>query len=108
MIHDYKGNYSYSQKVVSDWDSTAMGVYYCGIPNPNGTLKPLYIGVGTSDGGMRSRLLDHLRDDNWPDVTHFGFCACDTAKEAEDFEAAEIKRCQPKYNLVGKTLGRIW
>ncbi|MFH1207706.1 MAG: hypothetical protein V1668_03810 [Patescibacteria group bacterium] len=108
MIRDYQGNYVYSQKVISEWNSTAIGVYYCGIPTQPGNLKPLYIGKGTGEGGMRARLLTHLRNDNWPDVTHFGYRICDSVKEADDFEASEIKRCQPKYNQVGKTFGRTW
>lgn len=108
MIHQYKGNYVYSQKVISDWNSTAIGVYYCGTENPNGSLNTLYIGKGTGDGGMRARLLYHLANDNWRDVTNFGYCATDRVKEADDFEAAEIKRHQPKYNQVGKTLSRTW
>jgi len=109
MVHNYRGNYIYSQKVISEWDSTAIGVYYCGAPNSPTSLKPvLYIGKGAGEGGMRARLLDHLENDNWSDVTHFGYRTCDTVKEAEDFEASEIKRCQPKYNQVGKTSGRTW
>ena len=60
------------------------------------------VGRGVGDGGIRGRLLNHLRNDYWPDVTHFGYCVCSTAKEAEDFEASEIKRLQPKYNTQGK------
>ena len=102
MVQEYKGPYQYSEKVVSDWNSTAIGVYYCGYIGSNGKLTVLYVGKGVGDGGIRSRLLDHLRYDRWPDVTHFGYCICNTAKEAEDFEASEIKRLQPKYNTQGK------
>jgi len=108
MVHQYQGPYTYNQKIVSDWDSTAIGVYYCGyVNNYSGSLKPLYIGKGTGDGGMRVRLFDHLQNENWSDATHFGYCVCDTVKEAEDFEVAEINRCAPKYNQVGKS-NRIW
>ena len=101
MVQEYKGPYQYSDKIVGDWDSNAIGIYYCGYPS-NNTLSVLYVGKGVGDAGIRGRLLDHLRDDYWPDATHFGFCVCGTVKEAEDFEASEIKRLQPKYNKQGK------
>lgn len=102
MIQEYKGPYQYSEKIVSDWNSTAIGVYYCGYVSSNGKLTVLYVGKGVGDSGVRGRLLDHLQEDHWPDVTHFGYCICSTAKEAEDFEVSEIKRLQPKYNTQGK------
>lgn len=102
MIHEFKGNYTYSESVVKNWNSAAIGVYYCGFVLENGNLKPLYIGKGTGEGGMRSRLLDHLSKDYWPDVTHFGYHECDTISEAESFELEEIERFKPKYNGQGK------
>lgn len=101
MIQEYKGPYPYTEKVVGDWDSSAIGVYYCGYPS-NGKLSVLYVGKSVGDGGIRGRLLDHLRDDYWPDVTHFGYRVCSTTKETEDFEASEIARLKPKYNKQGK------
>lgn len=100
MIHDYKGNYIYDQKIIEDWNSTVIGVYYCGYVSDS-TLYPYYIGKGTGDGGIRARLMDHLRVDDWPDVTHFGYRICDTAKEAGQYELQEIERCKPKYNTQG-------
>ena len=101
MIYSYEGQFTYNKKVISDWDSSAIGVYYCGLLNASG-LHPLYIGKGTGELGMRGRLLDHIRDDYWPDATHFGYHRCDTVGEAEKWEAEEIARYQPKYNVVGK------
>jgi len=101
MIQEYKGPYQYSDKVVGDWDSDAIGVYYCGYLS-GGNLSVLYVGKSVGDGGIRGRLLDHLRDDYWPDVTHFGYRVCGTVRETEDFEAREIARLNPKYNKQGK------
>ncbi len=99
MIYKYEGHYQYNEKIVGDWDSTAIGVYYCGYPdNTNGYLSVLYVGKATSNQGIRGRLLQHLAEDEWQDVTHFGYCVCSTSKEAEDFEISEIERLKPKYN----------
>lgn len=102
MIYKYEGQFSYSDDVVRNWNSNAIGVYYCGHITTTGGLKPNYIGKGCGDGGMRSRLLNHLVEEYWPDVTHFGYHKCDTEKEALDFEAEEIEKYKPKYNLQGK------
>jgi hypothetical protein len=97
MIQEYKGHYTYSEPVIKDWEDSSIGVYYCGTVVEN-KLMPLYIGKGTGEGGMRSRLLDHLRGDNWPDITHFGFQRCDTVRETDLFEVQEIELHKPKYN----------
>lgn len=102
MISPFKSHYSYAADTIEGWDSTAIGVYYCGFINASGQLVPLYIGKGTGEGGMRSRLLDHLRDHYWPEVTHFGFHFCDYAHEADVHEANEILRYKPRYNKIGK------
>lgn len=100
MIHPYQGHYNYNNATVGGWGSTATGVYYCGyIGQTDKKLYPLYIGKGTGEKGMRDRLLAHLREERWPDVTAFGFCMCDAAKEADEFEIQEIRRCRPKYNI---------
>lgn len=101
MTHPYKGHYPYNNTVVGDWDSDATGVYYCGYIL-NDTLIVHYVGKAVAEGGIRNRLLQHLGEDKWPDVTHFGYCVCTTTNEAETLEAAEIKRLQPKYNKQGK------
>lgn len=103
MIYKYKGAYSYNENIVSNWESSSIGVYYCGYLNNNNNLVPLYIGVGTGKDGIRDRLLDHLREEHWSDVTHFGFCICSTAEEAENYEKDEIHKFNPKYNTLHAT-----
>lgn len=102
MVHPYKGIYTFSQSVVNNWNSTSNGVYYCGYPSQEGKLIALYVGKTTGQGGIRERLLQHLREGGWTGVTHFGYSVCDTSKEAEDLEASEIARIKPKYNTQGK------
>lgn len=102
MIQPYQGHYQYSEKVVGDWNSAAIGVYYCGELLSNGNLSVLYVGKATGDKGIRGRLLQHLGEDKWPDVSHFGYCVCSTSREAEDFEVSEIKKFKPKHNTQGK------
>ncbi len=101
MLQSYKGHYPYNKETVSGWDSNAIGVYYCGYPNGGG-LDVLYVGRATNYGGIRTRLLQHLAEDQWRDVSHFGYCVCTTSEEAENFEASEIRRLQPRYNKQGK------
>ncbi|KKS90591.1 MAG: hypothetical protein UV65_C0014G0007 [Parcubacteria group bacterium GW2011_GWF2_43_11] len=102
MIYPYKGHYQYNETVIGNWDSSAIGVYYCGYANSDNKLTILYVGKGVGENGIRGRLLDHIRDENWPDVTHFGYQLCDYASEAEKWEADEIKTYKPKYNEQGK------
>ena len=101
MVHPYQGHYQYDEDIVSNWESSAIGVYYCGYLTEKG-LWPLYIGKGTSETGMRGRLLDHLGKEYWSDVTHFGYHLCDTVSEAEKWEIEEIVKYKPKYNIQGK------
>lgn len=98
MIGNYQGAYAYNSKSVSLLAPASQGVYYCGVMVPNG-LKPIYIGRSEN---IQERLQDHLRDDYWPGVTHFGYATCSTFAEMVDLEAWEIKRFQPRYNTVGK------
>lgn len=98
MAQPYNGQHSYDKAVVTGWNSTAIGIYYCGYLNQTGQLVPCYIGKGTGQDGIRGRLLDHLNQDHWPDVTHFGFILCNNAQEAEGLERTEIGRHRPKYN----------
>ena len=103
MVYQFQGPYNYHADILGGWDSVAIGVYYCGYINPqNGVMYAHYVGKGTGQGGMKSRLLDHLRENLWSGVTHFGFRACDTVAEADALECSEILRCQPAYNKVGK------
>jgi len=102
MIHPYQGHYEYSNEVISNWNSRVIGVYYCGYVGLENKLAILYIGKGTGENGIRGRLLDHLRNDNWPDATHFGYQICDNISEIEEWEASEIKTYKPKYNEQGR------
>ncbi len=102
MISEFKHPFPYSAKTIEEWNSVAIGVYYCGYLNANGALVPLYIGKATSDRGIRGRLLDHLRDDYWPEVTHFGFHTCDYVHEADQHESVEIIKFKPRHNKIGK------
>lgn len=102
MIEKYKGQYIFDANTLYGWDSNSIGVYYCGRILPNGNLYVFYVGKSTSNNGIKGRLLQHLGENKWNDVTHFGFVICSTPKEAEEFEAFEIKRLQPKYNILLK------
>ncbi len=104
MIQSYKGNYLFDKETVQNWNSSVIGVYYCGDINNNGSLTVLYVGKATSEEGIRGRLLQHLNEEKWSDITHFGYCVCTTSEEAEKFEASEIMKYQPKYNKQGKSL----
>lgn len=83
--------------------SAEMGVYYCCYMNGKNEPFTLYVGRDRGDGlSIRSRILDHMRNDHWPAVTHFGFRICTTKKEAEDLEVEEIQQLKPDYNELGK------
>jgi excinuclease UvrABC nuclease subunit len=99
MIGPYKGNYPYSKDSIEKNAPTQIGVYYCGHLKSANDLGTDY--VGSSDD-IRTRLLQHLDEDRWPDVTHFGFKLCSSRQEASNFEADEIRRLNPKYNKTGK------
>ena len=103
MISNYYGHYSYNSNSISRNAIDKIGVYYCGYIGKNGKLSTLYVGRAAGDGvTIRSRLFDHLNNNRWPDVSHFGFRVCDTKSEAIDLEAKEIARLKPKYNSIGK------
>ena len=102
MIYQFKGPYLFDNATISGWNSSAIGVYYCGAKTADGKLAVSYIGKSVADGGMRGRLLQHLSERKWPDVTHFGYKQCDTAVETEHHELAEIAKYKPKYNIQGK------
>ena len=102
MIYQYVGHYLYNQLSVSNNAPDSMGVYYCGVLNQENKLIIYYIGRAMGDGvTIKSRLFDHLRNDNWSDVTYFGHQVCTTKQEAEDFEKEEIAKYKPKYNEQG-------
>lgn len=102
MIYEFKGPYLFDDATISGWNSTAIGVYYCGVKNMEGKLTVYYIGKSVADGGVRGRLLQHLSEKKWADVTHFGYEQCDTISETEKYELEEIAKYKPKYNTQGK------
>lgn len=102
MISQYEGPFSYDKNIVQNWNNTSGGVYYCGALSQNGKLTVFYVGKAFGDGGIRGRLLQHMNENKWRDVTHFGYAICSTEKEAIDFESQEIRRLNPKYNTQGK------
>ena len=102
-MEEYRGSYNYNKYTVPINAPEEIGVYYCGKLNSNNSLIPLYIGRAMGENvTIKSRLLDHLSKDYWPDVTHFGYVVCQTPREAEIFEASEINDFKPKYNVQGK------
>lgn len=103
MIYDYSGHYQYDRLSVGDKAPDSIGVYYCGYVDNRGMLIAHYVGRAVGfQVSLKSRLFDHLRDDNWSDVSHFGYRICTTQKEAEELESTEIQRLKPKYNEIGK------
>ncbi len=102
MIGEYQGHFKYSKTDITKCDSSDGGVYYLGNINANGKLGVLYVGKAFGKDGIRGRLLQHLNDNEWPDISHFGFKTCSTEKESLEFESIEIERLKPKHNKIGK------
>jgi len=102
-MEQFKGPYTYNEKIVEDWDSNVTGVYYIGVKTPDNQLRIFYIGKAVGIGGIRKRLLEHLAERKWSDATHFGFHASGNSNvsEVEEFEKEEIKKYKPKYNTQG-------
>lgn len=102
-MEKYQGNYNYNKNIILTIAPEKIGIYYCGSLNSNNSLFPLYIGRAMGENvTIKSRLLDHLNNDRWPDVSCFGYIICQTPKEAEMLEASEIEKFKPKYNIQGK------
>ena len=97
MISQYQGPWAYNQASISTNAPDVKGVYYCGYISPKNTLATLYVGKSEEDS-IKNRLLNHLNQDNWTDVTHFGFKTGETNQEISNFEQQEIVRLNPKYN----------
>ncbi len=102
MIQSFQGPYSFDENTVGKWNSEVIGVYYCGAKTTDGKLTVYYVGRAVGDGGIRDRLLQHLAEKKWYDVTHFGYEVCGTEQEAINHEASEIFEIKPKYNVQGK------
>ena len=101
MIGQFNFPYFYNNNVVENWESSVIGVYYLGVLTTDNKLLIYYIGRAVGDDGIRGRLLQHLSENKWNDVMHFGYHICDTPKEAMDFETKEISKYSPKYNKQG-------
>jgi hypothetical protein len=101
MVGPYKGQFPFNGDSVSKNAPDSIGVYYCGEINSENSLSPVHY-VGMSGESIGDRLQVHLRDNNWPDVSHFGYEECSTEQEAKEQEAKEIARLRPKYNDQGK------
>ena len=98
----YFGHHPFNAFSINLFAHTGSGVYYCGYINEHSQLVPLYIGRAAGlSVSVKSRLLDHLRDQLWDGITHFGYTPC-SPEEAVAWEAMEIKSRQPYYNKVGK------
>lgn len=102
MIGEFNGPYLYNKKIITDWESKVGGVYYCGYKTTENKLVILYVGKAFGEEGIRGRLLQHINNDSWPDVTHFGYETCSSEMESLEYEATEIKKWKPKYNIQGK------
>ncbi len=103
MVGNYIGHFTYNQLGILMSAPQSQGIYYCGWVNPQNQLVPLYIGRAKGTGvTINSRLSDHLKDDWWTDVTHFGYVTCSLDQEAINLEAAEIDKYKPKYNTIYK------
>jgi len=103
MIEDYNGHHPFNESTIMQNAPAKHGVYYCGYIADTGNLATHYVGRAMGEGvTIRTRLLDHLRRAGWTDVTNFGFRVCTLDSEVEQLEKTEIKRLNPKYNLVGK------
>ncbi len=102
MINQYKGNYQYSEISILISAPKEIGVYYVGILNREGELWPFYIGRAMGEGvTIKSRILDHLRENKWLDITHFGYQICSNKQEVEILEKKQILKYKPKYNKQG-------
>lgn len=102
MVQDYKGNYPFNKDTIQNWDNNQGGIYYCGVRNSLGNLTVYYVGKAFGNDGIKGRLLQHLNENKWYDVTHFGYCVCSSENEALIIEQNEIRRLNPKYNIQGK------
>lgn len=100
MADNYVGNYPYNKFSIITYAPDKIGVYYCGVLNNDRSLGVLYVGRAKGENiSIKSRLLEHFNNSEWPDVTHFGFCVCSTESEVENLEKTETIRLEcPKYN----------
>ena len=97
-MYTYKGKYNFKKDVITNWDSSDTGVYYLWQES-----KVVYVGSAVSEDGIRGRLLQHINDNKFPyNVKEFGYKVINGKNAVLAHELSEIKRLQPRYNIVGK------
>ena len=93
------GPYKYNRSTIENINKDVDGVYYLLDEDED----VLYVGKSFRDnGGIRDRLLEHLRTKNWMDVDVFYFQECQSESETDSLEKEKIKKYKPKYNDRGK------
>lgn len=95
MMSTYNGHFFYTKSGIEGSVSQKTGVYYCGVVRSDDMLSVFYVGKSND---VKNRLLQHLNENKWQDVTHFGYKTCDSELEADGLEKTEINRLKPKYN----------
>lgn len=98
MIGNFRASFNFNSYGIEANAPSITGVYYLGYADYTGALRIYYIGKSTD---IKKRLLEHLQENKWKDVTYFGYCTCSTEQEALQLEAKEISYYKPKYNVQG-------
>jgi excinuclease UvrABC nuclease subunit len=99
MISVFKGNYKYNEKDVKLYAPDRQGVYYIGGWAADGFILIEYIGKAIGEGvSIKTKLLDHLSNNELKKLSHFAFRIITTEKEIEECEKSEIKVYSPRYN----------
>jgi excinuclease UvrABC nuclease subunit len=52
---------------------------------------------------LKERLLEHIENNEWPDVKYFQYMECENEIDMNRKEDYAIKSFQPKYNRMGKS-----
>ena len=97
-MSEYESPCFFDKSAIKNLSSLVKGVYYLGYLNTQQELIPLYIGKATGAEGIKGRLLDHIENNQFNDITHFEYIETDNEKEALIIEEIEIKKHNPKYN----------
>lgn len=87
---------------------TIIGVYF--FINKDFSSPYLYVGKagfklnskGHKMGGLKERLLEHIENNEWPDVKFFQYMECDNEVDMNRKEDYAIKNFTPKYNRTEK------
>ncbi len=104
MIYPYVGNFPYNKQSILNNAPDAIGIYFCGVINPlNGSLVFKYIGRAVGENvTIKSRLLNHLNDQDLSGIFSFGYRVCTSVLEAINQEEVDIKAWQPVLNERSK------